>query len=459
MSHSPHHRQDGHCHAPEHGESTRSRRDFLKLAFGSLFGLAVGAPLIGIATGNQRASGLTSLWAADPLGDPTRVAELSPRIRSVIALWMDGGPSQLDTWDPKPGSANGGPFRAIRTSQRGLEICEHMPQLAELGDRLAVIRSMSTREGNHQRARHLLKTSYVPQGTVAFPGIGATFARELHDPALAIPPNVAINAPGISSGYLGVRFDPLFVKDPAEPPRNLAPAKGITEARMERRARLLAAQQDAFRGIAGDHATARDHDQIAASARAFMAAPEAKAFDISEEPEALRAAYGDTKFGRGCLMARRLVEAGVKFVEVTLGGWDTHDDNFTRTRELMGTLDPAMATLIRDLGERGLLDSTLVLWMGEFGRTPRINSREGRDHFPAAWCAALAGGGIVPQVYGATADDGMRVVDRPVTPASLFRTVFRQAGIDPDRMYTAPSGRPIRLVDQGEAIGALTGRS
>lgn len=440
-----------HCEGQNHDECTVSRRGFFRRSLGTLLGLTVGAPMLGMISGQEHLAGLSSLWAGDPNGAPERV--LRSRIRSVILLWMDGGPSQLDTFDPKPGHANGGPFKAIKTAQHGVQFSEHLPRMAELADRMCVIRSMSTAEGNHSRARHLLKTGYIPQGTVRFPGMGAMTARSLHGGDLSIPANVAINAPGWSSGFLGVRYDPFFVSDPTKPVANLALPRMVDDERFDRRMALLQEMQQSFDArIGGDSPEVERFSKITESAREFMRSDGAGAFDLSGESAAALAAYGDSRFGKGCLMARRLVETGVMFVEVTLNGWDTHDDNFTRVGNLLGVLDPAVTALLRDLEERKLLDSTLVLCMGEFGRTPRINGREGRDHFPRAWSAVLAGGGVRPGVIGSTAEDGTSVVDRPVTSPDLFRTIYALAGIDPDREFQTPEGRSIKAVNGGTVI-------
>lgn len=444
-----------HCHGEDHDEGFSSRRLFLKRALGGLLGLTIGAPVLGLMAQDPRLSGLSGLHAADPQSDP---APLKSRVKSVILLWMDGGPSQLDTFDPKPGTKNGGPFRAIRTAQPGLMLSEHLPRTAEMADRLCVVRSMTTAEGNHSRAKHLMQTGYAPQGTVNFPGLGSMVAHTIGPDSLAIPGNVAINAPGLGAGFLGVKYNPFYIADPGKPVQNLQPPKGVSADRLERRLSLLAAQQASFEKRLGGGVTQIDSfDQITRNATAFMHAPEARAFDISQESEATRAAYGDSRFGRGCLMARRLVEAGVPFVEVSLGGWDTHDDNFTRVAALLKDLDPGYSSLVADLAQRGLLDSTLVVWMGEFGRTPNINGREGRDHFPRAWSVALAGGGVRPGLVGSTDGEGRAVVDRPISTPDLFRTIYTLAGLNPDREFHTPGGRPVKAVDGGRVVPELLG--
>lgn len=446
----------GHCGTGDHDHGRTRRREFLRRSLGALIGIGAASPMVGILTGDPRVSGFSSLWAADPLAEPAQQAR---RVRSIILLWMDGGPPHLDTFDPKPGSANAGPFKAIPTALPEVRICEHLPRVASIADRLCIIRSMTTGEGNHSRAKHYMRTGYKPAGTVRFPGMGAIAAEEIGNPGISIPLNIAINAPGAGAGFLGVRYDPFYVPEAGKPVANLALPPGVTPDRFERRLSLLAGQQSRFSaalGSAGDDI--ENYSRINQSARAFMDAPQAKAFDISPEPAAVKSAYGDSRFGRGCLMARRLVEAGVNFVEVSLNGWDTHVDNFTRVESLLGDVDPAMHALITDLEQRNLLDTTLIVWMGEFGRTPKVNGNEGRDHFPNAWNVVLAGGGVRPGVIGATSDDGTRVVSNVVRTEDLFRTIYTIAGIDPEKTFATDSGRPIKVANGGSVIpGVLPG--
>ncbi len=440
----------GHCGTEEHDEGRSGRRDFLRRSLGALIGLGVASPMVGILTGDPGVSGFTSLWAADPLVEPTRQAR---RVRSIILLWMDGGPPHLDTFDPKPGSPNAGPFKSIRTALPGVEFSQHLPRVASIADRMCVIRAMTTGEGNHSRAKHYMRTGYKPAGTVRFPGMGAMAAEEIGNADIAIPLNVAINAPGASAGFLGVRYDPFYVPDAGKPVANLALPGGISRERFDRRLSMLSGQQTRFSAALGRAgADVESYEKIGQSARAFMDAPQAKSFDISAEPAAVRSAYGDSRFGRGCLMARRLVEAGVNFVEVSLNGWDTHTDNFTRVESLLGDVDPGFHALVTDLERRDMLDSTLVVWMGEFGRTPRINGNEGRDHFPNAWNVVLAGGGVRPGVVGATNEDGTKVVSDPVKTEDLFRTIYTIVGIDPDKTFSTESGRPIKIANGGSII-------
>lgn len=376
--------------------------------------------------------------------------------RSVILIWMNGGPSQLDTFDPKPKSRNGGIFKPIKTRVPDMWFTELLPQLAEQADKLAVIRSMVSREANHQRAQYLLHTGYLPQSTLIHPSFGAVVAKELGDENFALPHFVSLRGPSFGAGFLGALYNPFVIPDLSKPMENLFPPKSITKERFKRRLLLLRYLEGRFTEMTR-HENQNRHLIAYRKATRLMGSPLARAFDLSGEPESVKKAYGEHDFGKGCLLARRLVEAGVRFVEVYLDGWDTHQDNFSRTRRLCEVLDPAFASLLKELDERGLLDSTLVVWMGEFGRTPRINNREGRDHWTQGWTVVLAGGGIKGgQVIGATDEDGMKVIHRPVTVPDLFATFCHLLGIDPTKRYYTPNGRPVTLVDKsGKVIKEL----
>jgi hypothetical protein len=372
---------------------------------------------------------------------------------ACILLYMAGGPSHLDTFDPKPGRPSAGGGKAIATAVDGVQIAEHLPLLAARARQLAIIRSLTSKEGNHDRARHLMHTSYPPQGGVDHPAFGSVVSEvRAHG---GLPGYVAIAGPGEDSGFIGAIHSPFPVKNPTKPVRYMSPAKGVDQQRFDRR---LGLWRDLEAGFAGDRggAYARSQRAVGEQAVELMRSPSSAAFDLESEPTRTREPYGPSEFGQGCLMARRLVEAGVPFVEVTLNGWDTHQDNFPRVKELGAVLDRGMSALLDDLAARGRLSSTLVLWLGDFGRTPRINEKGGRDHFPACNVAVLAGGGIRGgQVVGATDQDGAEVRDRPVTVPDLYRTIARALDLDPDKVRVAPSGRPIKTVNGGEVITGL----
>jgi uncharacterized protein (DUF1501 family) len=377
------------------------------------------------------------------------------KARACILLWLNGGPSHIDTFDPKPGRATGGPFKAIKTRAAGMTLSEHLPRLAERADRLAVVRSMSSKEGNHARAQYYAHTGYAPNPTVVHPSLGGWTCARLDDGRGDLPAFVSIGGPSFGAGFLGVQNGPFVVQKAGGAPSDVALPRGVDRARFERRRAALAAMEEQFARETGD-AKVDGRRQVYEKAVRLMQAPKIDAFDLGAETEATKTAYGDTDFGRGCLVARRLVERGVKFVEVVLDGWDTHQNDFERTKALMATLDPAMAALLDDLRARGSLSTTLVACMGEFGRTPRINANDGRDHWPQAWSAVLAGGGLRGGVVcGATDEDGAKVVGPATGVPDLLATMASQLGLDPAHTETTPAGRPLSVTDGGTPIRAL----
>ncbi len=381
--------------------------------------------------------------------------------RSCILLWMNGGPSQTDTFDMKPGHDNGGPFKAIETKTPGITVCEHLPGIAQWTNQLAVVRSMSTREGDHSRARDHLRTGYVPQASIQFPVIGSLVSNEMGEQTGDLPNYVSIFSRGLfgpgmpPAGFLGPAHAPLLVGRDGEgrndggrlTVENLATARGVTPDQAYERLQLLESIQKPFLD-ARPGAAAESHLSAYAKAARLTSPAAARAFSFDDEPAALQEQYGRSQFGQGCLLARRLVERNVPFVEVSLGGWDTHEENFPRVQDLCGVLDKAWSALMQDLHNRGLVESTLVVWMGEFGRTPTINPRQGRDHYPKAWSVVLGGGGIRGgQVIGKTEADGLTVNDRPVTTPDLLATLFLAMGLDPRKQNISNVARPIRLAD------------
>lgn len=400
--------------------------------------------------------GLLSLLFAQWLDPRAAYAQgPAPKAKACILLWMNGGPSHLDTFDPKPGAATGGPFKAIGTRASGIQICEHLPNLAEQADHLAIVRSMTSKEGNHQRAQYLMHTGYTPNPTVTHPSLGGWVSEELGKSDFDLPNFVSISGPSFSAGFLGVQHGPFVVQNPTQAIQNIGYARNVNAGRFDVRQSALQTMDSQFAAETGDNKV-KGREAVYAKAVRMMHSPRLKAFDIGEEPDAVKQAYGDTNFGRGCLMARRLVASGVKFVEVVLDGWDTHQDNFGRTTKLMGTLDPAYAALIKELDERKLLDSTLIIWMGEFGRTPKINGNEGRDHYPQAWNAVLAGGGVRGgTVYGQTDGDGAKVVDKPLPVCNYFATIATLLGMNPGKSFMTPVGRPIAITEKGQPVREL----
>ncbi len=376
------------------------------------------------------------------------------KAKAMILLWMNGGPSHLETWDPKPGHLNGGPTKAIRTALAGLSVSENMPHLAAVAQKLTVIRSMSSKEGNHQRAQYLMHTGYSPTPTVTHPSLGGWVSKKLGAPANGLPSFVSLGGPSFGAGFLGVSNGPFVIQKAGASPDNILPE--TSGDRFARRRALLDQAEQEFAQRSGS-AMVDDRRAVYARAVSLMGSRDLGAFDVDAEPQAVKTEYGDTDFGRGCIVARRLVSSGVRFVEVVQDGWDTHQNNFARTKSQLGIVDPAAAALIKDLDQRGLLASTLVVWLGDFGRTPRINGNEGRDHYPQAWSCALAGGGTRPGLIGSTDAAGEHVSTPNYGVPDLLATCATLMGLDPHEEAMSQVGRPIAITDSGQPIaGAIT---
>jgi RNA polymerase sigma factor (sigma-70 family) len=354
----------------------------------------------------------------------------TPRQRSVILLWMNGGPSQMDTFDLKPGQANGGPFKEIETVAKDIRISEHLPRLAKFTDQMVLIRSLSHREGDHQRGTLMMRTGYAPGTGILFPPFTSVLAKELGSDKAAMPDYVTIDpspviAAAYDPGFLGARYAPISVGVRG----NQVDVPGVAalqESYKERAPKLQQALADAA--------------------------------NLAAEPAALRDDYGRHDFGQSCLLARRLVERGVPVVEITLGGWDSHADNFTLVERQSRALDAGWGALLADLKKRDLLDSTLIVWAGEFGRTPRINAQFGRDHWPFAFTAVLAGGGIKGgQAIGKTDADG-QIEERPVSVPEFLATVYAAVGVDHTKRYPSGQGIMVPIVDnRAEPIREVLG--
>lgn len=378
------------------------------------------------------------------------------RKKSLITVWLDGGPSQLETWDPHPGSAVAGPTKAIATRIPGVQIAEFYPQVAEEVNSLSLIRSMVSKEGDHERGTYYVKTGYRPDPTLTHPSVGAILTHELPEPAVEIPLHVSLCGSRwpARGGFLGDRFDAFKVFNPGRNIRNMkAP---VADRRQQRRLQGLEVVSQAF-GRGRKIQTQRTlHQETIDRALRMMTSEQLAAFDLSDEAEATLSAYGDTRFGRGCLVARRLVEQGVRAVEVSLNGFDSHANNFEAHRSNGETLDPALASLLRDLRERDLFDSTAVLCIGEFGRTPKINPLDGRDHWPTGFSCLLGGGGLRSGVViGATDPTGEKTepVD-PVEVRDLYATILHVMGVDHEKEVITPIGRPMAFSD-GQPIAKL----
>lgn len=391
--------------------------------------------------------------------------------RHVILLWMVGGPTQTDTFDMKPGHANGGQFKEIETKVPGLRLSEHLPKLAAMADNLAIMRGLSTKEGDHGRGTYLMRTGHQPMGPVQYPTIGSSLSKHLAAEDTDMPAFVSIspfrqfNQAAYGPGFLGPKFAPLTVADSAnaggqETPAtgfaelrvdDLTPANGVKPTQVDARRRIWEKMENQFVAQHPSSATLA-HQTVYQRAIRLMQSSAAECFDLTKEPDNVREAYGRGRFGQGCLMARRLIEKGVSFVEVSLGGngigWDTHANNFEQVKTLSTELDAGWSMLMKDLADRGLLETTTILWMGEFGRTPKINPQGGRDHFPAAWTTVLAGGGIKGgQAYGKTNEGGEEVVEGKIDVPDLLATLCKAANIDPSAENISEVGRPIKLAE------------
>ena len=406
----------------------------------------------------QHSLGASTLAASSlALGHSLRAHadQLKKNHKSAILLWMNGGPSTIDLWDLKPGAATGGPFRPINTTG-DVQIGEHLPMVAKQMHNLSIVRSMSTREADHDRGRYYMHTGYVPNPSIEHPSYGAVIAHELaaDRPSLEIPPFVTIGSPGEGPGFLGMSFAPFNVSNNGDI-RNHEMLK-MNDARMIQRMKTLDLLEKNF--ISQNRGSAAvDHMKILEKTYQLMTTEQMQAFKVTTEPDAVQERYGRTGFGRGCLMARRLVEAGVPFVEVDLGGWDNHQGIFnTLETRLLPELDRAMSALVEDLEQRELLKDTAIIWMGEFGRTPTINGNTGRDHYARAWSVVVGGAGMQGgKAIGATDDEGRMVVTEPYSAEDLMATVCQSLGISLETTYQSKSGRPMKIANSGKVIREL----
>jgi Protein of unknown function (DUF1501) len=416
---------------------------------------------------HQAASQLLGVSALSMLSERAALAVASkeastlkqvPTARHVIYLYMNGGMSHLDTWDPKPKQAEiMGSTQALATNVDGVFFTENLPLLARQADKLAVIRSMTSTQGAHEQGNYYQHTSYTLRSTVQHPSMGAWLEKFQGRGNPTLPGTVTIGDdsrhPG--AGFFEAKFAPLKINDPQNGIANVKPSQGFTEERVLSRLKI-AQQLDKPFMEAYQLKNVRAYSDMYDDAVKIMKSDELKAFDLSQENAKTRERYGKESFGQGCLLARRLVEHGVRYVEVSFGSWDTHNANFTRVPELCDEFDSAVAALLSDLEARGLLAETLVVVSTEFGRTPIINANEGRDHHPAGFSCVLAGGGIRGgQIYGATDERGGKAVDRPVTIPDFNATIAYSLGLPMDQTLYSPSKRPFTVVDKGKPIVSL----
>jgi uncharacterized protein (DUF1501 family) len=386
--------------------------------------------------------------------------------KSAIYIYLQGGPSHLDTFDLKPEAPSEirGEFKPIKTNVSGIEICEHLPKLAQCADKYTILRGVSHTLGAHALGTDYLNTGNRPTPALDYPSYGAVISREM-PAAKELPAAVAIPNTNQRPGYLGVQYAPL--ETTASPVlgkpfavRGISLAKGLTISEMEHRHHLLADLDTAFKGYEHSSDVLQGLDEFDRQAYDIISSPVArKAFDTSLEPTAVAEKFGAHTFGQSCLLATRLVEAGVRFVTVTYGGWDTHGQNFKALKEKrLPELDDGLSALLTNLSQRGLLDSTSVFVTGEFGRTPKINGNAGRDHWPQAMFALMAGGGMkMGRVIGASDEKAMKPKSRPISPDDVAASFYHSLGIDYTKEYQTPTGRPVMIVRNGSLVDELFG--
>lgn len=426
--------------------SDLSRRVFVTKAAQSFLGVTAASQLAGKA------------FAAPGLG--TSPLKQAATARNVIYLYMTGGMSHLDTWDPKPDNADVmGLTKTINTNVDGIRLSENLPLLSRQAGKMAIVRSMTSTQGAHEQGQYYQRTSYTQRSSIKHPSMGAWLEKFQGRGNPTLPGSVMIGNdsrhPG--AGFFEAKFAPLMINDPESGISNVRPNSWFTEERMLDR---LQASKQLDRAFAStyDVKNVRAYSDMYDDAIKMMKSDELKAFDLDAEDDKLREKYGRDRFGQGCLLARRLVEHGVRHVEVTFGSWDTHNANFTRVPELADELDAALSTLLQDLAARGLLDETLVVLATEFGRTPEINQNDGRDHHAPGFSCVLAGGGIRGgQVFGATDENGHKAVENPVSIPDFNATIAYALGIPMDTVLYSPSKRPFTVVDKGQPITALFG--
>jgi hypothetical protein len=391
--------------------------------------------------------------AADPAAAPRR----RPTARNCIYLFMNGGMTHLDTWDPKPGSETAAAVQALRTNADGVQISQYLPRMAEQMDKVAILRGMTSTQGAHEPGQYLMHTSFTPRGTIRHPAMGAWTSYFAGRGNPTLPTSVVIGGGGRhpGGGFLESKYAPLPLGNSKSGLQHSTLARGVTEETFDRRMGLLGQLNEQF-GKEFPVKAVRGYQDLYQEAVQLMHSKELAAFDVMQEPEDLRERYGDNEFGQGCLLARRLIEHDVRFVEVNLGGWDMHDDIFDRVEERAGILDQALAALLPDLESRGLLEETLVVVASEFGRTPRINGNNGRDHYPKAFSCLLAGGGVRGgRVHGATDATGSEVVEGKVQIPDFNATIGYGLGLPLEQVVTSPQGRPFTFADKGRPVTAV----
>ena len=377
--------------------------------------------------------------------------ELKKNGKSAILLWMGGGPSTMDIWDLKPDSLMGGPFKPIPTSG-DVEICEHMPMMAKQMHNMAIVRSMSTREADHTRGRYYMHTGYTPNPSVEHPSYGSVISKQLENKNIKIPQFVSVNGSSMGAGFLGAEYAPFLVNGDGR-------VKNLDikiDARFYRRMQWLNTLENNFiksnRGL-----LPKEHQRILRKTLDILTSKQMDAMKVANEPETVKERYGDNGFGKGCLMARRLVEVGVPFIEVGLGGWDNHQNIFPTLKDTkLPVLDRGMSALVEDLEQRGLLKDTVVIWMGEFSRTPQINANVGRDHWARSWSVVVGGGGMNGGIsIGSTSKDGKSVEGIAHSSEDVMASVCNALNISLKTTFTSNRGRPMKIANSGRIIKEL----
>ncbi|MCC7495595.1 MAG: DUF1501 domain-containing protein [Fimbriimonadaceae bacterium] len=428
-----------------------ARRDVLKAGVLGMFGLSLSGFLQAQAAQAQTAAAGEAAAATAPRG----------KADACILLFLAGGPSHLDSWDPKPSAPEEvrGSFKTVATKLPGVQFGEHMTRCAQIAGDLTVIRSMTSKEADHERGTHYLMTGYPPLPGFGVPAVGSVVSKLLPSRSV-LPPYIAVPSPVQygGAGFLGAALDPFSPGgDPSNPGfrvRDLAPEGGLSIERVDRRQSLRQAVDASFARHEKSSDAARAVDEFYKSAYGLISSSEARAaFDVAKEPDAMKDLYGRNSLGQSCLLARRLVQAGVRFVTVQNGGWDTHNNGFQALAGKLPPLDQAVAALVTDLKQQGMLERTMVLVMGEFGRTPRVNPQGGRDHYPQCFSVVAAGGGWQRgAVVGSSDATGANVAERGVKPEDLTATVYTLLGIDPDSDLHSPEGIRIVLSRGGVAV-------
>ena len=427
-----------------------SRTNFLRLCTPSRRGFLSESARLTAATASVIGGFSADMGQINVLRSEEVASELRKQDKRVILLWLAGGASQFETWDPKPGTKTGGPFRAIQTNATGVHVSELLPELSLRMQHTAIIRSLNTKIADHGGGADLMESGRIKDPGLLYPDLGAVVARELGRLDSKVPDYVSLytSTEGRrkgTSGFLGSRYAPMFLSESMIPP-NITRLDAVSEIDHKDR--------EALRDVLGRRFTntrrsqsVDSHNSAYHRVNGLMAS--AELFDITKEPVDVQARYGPTQFGHQCLIARRLIEAGVPFVKVARAWWDSHGQNFETHQELCADLDHSMSVLLNDLEQRGLLKNTLVITLGEFGRTPQINASLGRDHFASAWSCSLSGMGIRGGVaYGKTDDEGHKVVEGEASAADLFATILAALGIDHQHEYMVGS-RPVPLADFG----------